>query len=109
MQTNPTKKTFLLISLVVASAAPAFAHGNKDKDKEEKVEWNSVPTAVQSTITSNSAGGQVVSVEKEDANYEAKVKGTDGKMSEVKVSGDGKLIKVGAEGEHKHGKHHEKQ
>ena len=108
---NPGKKAFVIVSIVAALAAPVFAHGDKDKGKsdEEKVEWNNVPAAVQSTITSNSAGGEVVSVEKEGSDYEAKVKGKDGKMSEVKVSGDGKLIKVEAEDEEEHGEHHKEK
>ncbi len=109
MQMNPTKKSFLLVTAVAALAAPVFAHGDKEKGNEEKVEWNSVPKAVQTTITNNSSGGQVVGVEKEGADYEAKVKGTDGKMSEVKVSGDGKLIKVEACDEKEYGKHEEKE
>ncbi|MGI8821099.1 MAG: PepSY domain-containing protein [Chthoniobacterales bacterium] len=100
-----TEKAFLIATITAALAAPVFAHdnGEKENDHEEKVEWNSVPAPVQATIKSNSAGGQIVSVEKEtekDAvEYEAKVKGPDGKMSEVKVSESGTLIGVKAEDE----------
>jgi hypothetical protein len=104
---NQTKRTLIMITIATALATPVFAHG--DKEKEEKVEWNNVPAQVQSTITSNSSGGQVVSVEKEGTEYEAKVKGTDGKMSEVKVGEDGSLVKVEACDEHGHGKHKEKK
>ena len=107
---NPTRKTFLTVSFAIAAlAAPAFGHGDKDKEKEEIVPWESVPAAVQSTITSNSSGGKVTSVEKEmkegAVEYEAKVTGTDGKMSEVKVGADGKLIKVEADDEKEHHHH----
>lgn len=112
---NPTKKTLLIIGIATALTAPAFAHGQKGKNQEEKVDWNNVPAAVQSTITSHASGGQVVSVEKENEHgivqYEAKVKGTDGKMSEIKVGQDGKFLKTEAcneKGNEKgHGKHHE--
>jgi hypothetical protein len=106
---NPTKKTLLIIGIATALAAPAFAHGHKGKGQEEKVDWNNVPAAVQTTITSHASGGQVVSVEKENEHgvmqYEAKVKGTDGKMSEIKVGEDGKFLKMKACNEKGHGKH----
>jgi hypothetical protein len=97
---NLTKKTLLIMGIATALVAPAFAHGHKDKGQEEKVDWNNVPAAVQSTITSHASGGQVMSVEKENEHgviqYEAKVKGTDGKMSEIKVGEDGKFLKMKA-------------
>ena len=96
---NPAKKVFLIVSLTSALAAPAFAHD--DKEKEEKVEWSNVPAAVQATITGHSSSGQVVSVEKDvekdGIEYEAKVKGTDGKMTEVSVKADGTFIKAEAD------------
>ena len=104
---NPAKKAFLIVSLTSALAAPAFAHD--DKEKEEKVEWANVPAAVQATITGHSSGGQVVSVEKDvekdGTEYEAKVKGTDGKMTEVSVKADGTFIKAEADDENEHGEH----
>ncbi len=108
---KPTKKTLIIIGIATALAAPALAHGHKEKGQEEKVDWNSVPAAVQSTITSHAAGGQVVSVEKENEHGvmqdEAKVKGTDGKMSQVKVGQDGKFLEMKAcDGTH-HGHHHQ--
>jgi hypothetical protein len=66
--------------------------------KEANVSWTDVPTVVQSTIQAHEYGGTVASkIEKETTKngivYEAKVKGTDGKYSEVKVAEDGKLLK----------------
>ena len=67
------------------------------KQEESNVSWDKVPTAVQSTIQSHQYGGTVGKIEKETMKcgtvYEAKVKGPDGKNSEVKVAEDGKLLK----------------
>ncbi|MGI9088350.1 MAG: PepSY domain-containing protein [Chthoniobacterales bacterium] len=113
-----TRTILLIVAIGTALAAPAFAHGhhhgNKQENDEQKVEWSDVPAAVQTTIQQNSAGGQVVEVEKEmkgdKSIYEAEVKGTDGKLSEVKVNEDGTLIKVQAKQEdgEEHGDHEDK-
>ena len=66
-------------------------------NEEVNVPWDSVPAVVQSTIQAHQYGGTVGKVEKETNKcgtvYEAKVKGSDGQCSEVKVAADGKLIK----------------
>ena len=68
--------------------------------KEVNVSWTDVPTVVQSTIQTHQFGGTVGKIEKETMKcgtvYEAKVKGPDGKYSEVKVAEDGKLLKYKA-------------
>ena len=92
-------KTLLIVALPVAMA---FAASSFAGEKEEKVQWSSVPAAVQKTITENAGGGKVEEVEKETKTkhgksvtvYEAKVKKSDGKKVEIKVGEDGKLIKV---------------
>ena len=107
---KPAKKAFLILSLTSALATPAFAHD--DKEKEEKVEWANVPAAVQATITGHASGGQVISVDKDverdGVEYEAKVKGTDGKMTDVSVKADGTFIKAEADDQDEHGEHHGK-
>jgi hypothetical protein len=92
-------KTFLMIAL---TAAMIFAISSCAGEKEEKIQWGSVPTVVQKTITENMDGGKVEEVEKETKTkdgksvtvYEAKVKKSDGKKIEIKVAEDGKLIKI---------------
>jgi len=85
------------ITVVMAFAASSFA-----SEKEEKVQWASVPVVVQKTITENLGNGKVEEIEKETKTkdgqsvtvYEAKVKKSDGKKVEIKVSEDGKLVKI---------------
>jgi len=92
-------KTLLIVALPMAMA---FAASSFAGEKEEKVQWSSVPAAVQKTITENAGGGKVEEVEKETKTkhgksvtvYEAKVNKSDGKKVEIKVGEDGKLIKV---------------
>ena len=98
--THPT----LVIGLLAGLAIPVLA-----KENEQTVDWKDVPAAVQSTITANANGGTVAEVEKETKKdkvvYEADVKSADGKKTEIKVSADGALIKMKAEGEDKDGDH----
>lgn len=92
-------KIFALIAfpLVMAYAASSFAG-----EKEEKIQWSSVPAVVQKTIKENAGDGKVEEIEKETKTkhgksvtvYEATVKKSDGKKVEIKVGEDGKLIKV---------------
>lgn len=92
-------KTFQIFALTVAMV---FAASSFASEKEEKVEWASVPAVVQKTITENLGGGKVEEIEKgtktKDGQsvtvYEAKVKKSDGKKIEIKVGEDGKLIKM---------------
>lgn len=92
-------KTFRIFALTVAMV---FAASSFASEKEEKVEWASVPAVVQKTITENLGDGKVEEIEKETKTkdgqsvtvYEAKVKKSDGKKIEIKVSEDGKLIKM---------------
>jgi len=90
------------LQIFVLTAAMAFATSSFASEKEEKVQWASVPGAVQKTITENIGDGKVEEIEKETktkdgksvTEYEAKVKKSDGKKIEIKVSEDGKLIKI---------------
>src|SRR5574340_1030473 len=92
-------KTLLIVALPVAMA---FAASSFAGEKEEKIQWSSVPAAVQKTITENSGGGKVEEIEKETKMkhgksvtvYEAKGKKSDGKEVEIKVGEDGKLMEV---------------
>ncbi len=93
-------KSMFGLGLVVV--AGTFAAGCSTMcHKETNVSWTDVPTVVQSTIQAHEYGGTVAGkIEKETTKtgivYEAKVKGTDGKCSEVKVAEDGKLLKYKA-------------
>lgn len=89
---------------IYPSDDPVVPHAKSDakKEKEEKVQWSTVPAVVQKTITENAGGGKIEEIEKETKTkdgksitvYEAKVKNSDGKKMEIKVGEDGKLIKV---------------
>ena len=93
----------VICSTIIAGllAVPALVKGEENEKSEQKVAWKDLPAAVQNTITTNANGGTVVKVEKETKDgvvtYEAKVKGTDGKKSEIQVAADGKFIKAEAE------------
>jgi len=92
-------KIFLVVAL---TAAMILATSSFAGEKEEKIQWDSVPSVVQKTITENMDGGKVEEIEKETKTkdgksvtvYEAKVKKSDGKKIEIKVAEDGKLIKI---------------
>jgi hypothetical protein len=93
---NPIIKIVLTIALLAALPDLAFAKGKKPPGL--RVSWKDVPTAVQTTIQSNAAGGKVTEVNKETVNgvlyYYGEVKGTDGKWSKVCVTDTGTLVKV---------------
>ena len=92
-------KTLLLVALPVALA---FAVSGCESKKEEKVQWSSLPTIVQETITENIDNGKIKEIEKETKTkngkpvtvYEVEVKKSDGKEVKIKVGENGKLIKV---------------
>ena len=99
------KKLFMSVVLPVAMvfATSAFA-------EEERIQWTDVPPAVQKTITDHAGGGKIEEIEKETkiqhsralhfdndkivTVYEAEVEKPDGKEMEIRVSEDGKLIKI---------------
>jgi uncharacterized membrane protein YkoI len=86
-------------TVALALALPAVAGEKEGKKKEQKINLSDCPAAVQQTIKDNAAGGEILEVEQatqKDGSvvYEAEVKKTDGKKIEVKVSADGKLLKV---------------
>ena len=92
-------KALLIVALPMAMA---FATSSFAGEKEEKIQWSSVPAVVQKTIMENAGDGKIEEIEKETKTkygksvtvYEAKVKKSDGKKVEIKVGEDGKLIKV---------------
>jgi uncharacterized membrane protein YkoI len=97
---NSTKIALITLGLSAALAASGLTKEHKEKEEgdEQKVEMNALPASVQSTIQAKAKGGSVTELEKETKNgavvYEAKVKASDGKMTKIKVSADGKLLKV---------------
>jgi hypothetical protein len=90
------KKLTYRLGFFVAVAA-LVAGCRTTHNEEVYVSWDSVPVVVQATIQSHQFGGTVSTVEKETSKcgtvYEARVKGSNGQCSEVKVAEDGKLIK----------------
>lgn len=82
----------LLIALLVSGA---LACSVVAKEKEEPVDMNSLPAAVQKTIKEKAKGSEIVRIEKEnDAgkwNYEVVVK-KDGKEWGFEVDKNGKYI-----------------
>lgn len=94
--------TRTLLLIVALPMAMIFAASSFAGEKEEKVQWSTVPAVVQKTITENAGDGKIEEIEKETETkdgksitvYEAKVKNSDGKKIEIKVGEDGKLIKV---------------
>lgn len=99
------KKLFMSVVLPAAMVFATSAFG-----EEERVQWTDVPPAVQKTIIDHAGGGKIEEIEKEtkvqkvrilhfDGSktvtvYEAEVEKPDGKEIEIKVSEDGKLIKI---------------
>ncbi|SCX61771.1 hypothetical protein [Nitrosospira sp. Nsp1] len=99
------KKLFMSVVLPAAMifATSAFA-------EEERIQWTDVPPAVQKTIVDHAGGGKIEEIEKETKTqharvlhfdsdkivtvYEAEVEKPDGKEIEIRVSEDGKLIKI---------------
>lgn len=92
-----TMKTRLVIALIAALSASAFAKHDK-KRSDNAVEWKTVPAAAQAAIQSNANGGKVTEVTKELKNgvtvYRAEVKEHGGKMFKVAVTDTGTLLKV---------------
>ena len=94
---------------VVLPAAMVFAT-SAFAGEQERIQWTDVPPAVQKTISDYAGGGKIEEIEKEtkiqkvrilhfDGSktvtvYEAEVEKPDGKEIEIKVSEDGKLIKI---------------
>ncbi|MGV7234785.1 MAG: PepSY domain-containing protein, partial [Nitrosomonadaceae bacterium] len=84
------------------SGSLIFAASGCDSEKEEKIQWSSVPAVVQKTITEHAGGGKIEEIEKETKTkdgkpitvYEVEVKKSDGKEIEIKVGEDGNLIEI---------------
>ena len=88
----------LLLSLTIAAFSLALALAGA----EQKVKLSDCPDAVQKTIKENAAGGKIIEIEKETSKngtvtYEAEIKKSDGKVIEIEVSEDGKLLKTETE------------
>jgi hypothetical protein len=106
---NATTKTLLTITVLAALPGSAFAKDHAKKATGVRVKWKDVPAAVQTTIQSNAAGGNVVEVDKGTTNgvlfYYAEVKGTDRKWMKVYVTDTGTLIKAEADKARNNRKH----
>jgi len=87
-----TMKIFVVALVSVGLACSVVA---KEAEKEETVDMNSLPAAVQKTIKDKAAGGEVVRVEKENDqgkwNYEVVVK-KNGKEWGFEVDKNGKYL-----------------
>jgi hypothetical protein len=89
-------KRSILLSAAMVIATSAYA------EKEEKVRWSQLPSAVQKTMTDNAGGGKIEEIEKETKTkdgkivtvYEAEVKKPGGEKVEIKVAEDGRLIEL---------------
>jgi len=89
-------KRSILLSAAMVIATSAYA------EKEEKVRWSQLPSAVQKTMTDNAGDGKIEEIEKETKTkdgkvvtvYEAEVKKPGGKKVEIKVAEDGRLIEL---------------
>jgi protein-disulfide isomerase len=97
---RPLSVALLLIALLTALSASASAKG---RGVREKVAWAELPATVQATIQANAAGGKVVAIEKRsrrgEVTYTAEVKAADGKIIEIEVASDGKLLGIEAGGD----------
>ncbi len=83
---------------IVALFSTNLFAGNND-DKEVKVKPEDCPKAVLKAIKNAAKDGKIIEIEKEikkdgSVVYEAEVKMSDGKKIEIKVSADGKVIKI---------------
>lgn len=84
-------------ALVTLFSTNLFA-GNND-NKEVKVKPEDCPKAVLKAIKDTTKDGKIIEIEKEikkdgSVVYEAEVKMSNGKKIEIKVSADGKVIKI---------------
>jgi hypothetical protein len=85
-------KTTKLIAAMAVSAGLAFGvAAQAHEEKEETVDMNSLPTAVQKTFNAEAKGGTIVRTEKEGADYEAVIE-KNGKQIDVKVNSNGKVV-----------------
>jgi uncharacterized membrane protein YkoI len=78
------------------SAGLAFGVAAQATEEREPVQLSSLPAAVQKTIKEHAAGGEIISIEKENDdgkwNYEVMVK-TKGKEWGFEVDAHGKFLK----------------
>ncbi len=90
-------KTTKLIAAMAVSAGLAFGvAAQAHEQKEETVDMNSLPAAVQKTLKDKAADSEIVRVEKETKHgktvYEGVVK-ENGKEWGIQVDADGKFLK----------------
>ena len=89
------KKYILVLAMIAALAAASDAADNAAKTR---VNLEDVPAAVRKTIEETAKGGTIIEIDKETENvkvvYEAEVIGKDGKIMEMEVSEEGKLLET---------------
>ena len=89
-------KTTRLLLAAIIGAGLAFGFSAQATEEREPVQLSSLPAAVQKTIKEHAAGGEIISIEKENDdgkwNYEVTVK-TKGKEWGFEVDGNGKFLK----------------
>jgi hypothetical protein len=99
--TYPMQKRSLLLAAMALGLMGSAAHvvraedKEKEEGKEQKVEFKSIPEAVQATLKEEAAGAAITTVDKEEAEgkvvYEADVM-IKGKNYEIIVAADGTLL-----------------
>ena len=95
------KITKAVIAAVAAAGLIFCLSAQAAEQKSEPVDQSTLPAAVQKTIKDKSAGGEIVSVQREDDkngrwNYEVVVK-SDGKEWGFEVDPNGKFVKKHAD------------
>ncbi|HEU4772274.1 MAG TPA: PepSY domain-containing protein [Candidatus Udaeobacter sp.] len=91
------KTTTAVLAITIGVGLSLSMAAEPGKHPGEKVDLNSLPTAVQQTIKEKAAGGQVVKIMREDDpdgkwNYEVLVK-AGGKDSKFEVDPNGSFVK----------------
>lgn len=87
----------LLVLALAGTAGVALAREDDDRgEREVRVRLQDCPQAVQDTIKKEAGNGKILEIEKETSRdgkvvYEAEIK-IDGKIWEIEVAPDGKLL-----------------
>jgi uncharacterized membrane protein YkoI len=95
------KITKAVIAAMATAGLTFCLSAHAAEQKSEPVDQSALPSAVQKTIKDKAAGGEIVSVQREDDkdgrwNYEVVVK-TDGKEWGFEVDPNGKFVKKHAD------------
>jgi len=85
------KRIIPVITATAVLALGVWTPLSAAEEKEETIKMSDVPAVVQQTFKEEAAGGKIVRVEKEGANYEAVIK-KNGKEWGVEVNADGKVV-----------------